>query len=451
MVSEHVEIYEGEGVAYSSAGGGMLFSLATPGTRGASPIPSTVPSGAPTGVAPWGTGNDFPQRVLEALANNPTMANALSEKASRLTSGDFCYGVIKIDPETGEVRRIRRKDKRVEAWLRRANLGYYLRHAPLEYARFWNLYPELIVSNDRSEILRIVVQESSFTRLGVQNAKGDIDTAYISAEWDKSPPADKCIRLAVLDPEAYDREELVRSGKPFSYIYPLKGPDSGAIYYHRAPWHALLQHDSWLDLANRIPRFKVALLKNQMTIKYHVKVPDWWWLSKYPDWELKPQLKTARRQKELDEFNKFVVGETNAGRSLMTTFKTDEQGKAYDGWSIEPIDDKLKGGQYIEDSQEAYSHLFFALGVDPSLIGATPGKGMGAGSGSDKRVADDIAEKAAQPHQRLLLEPLDFIFSYNGFVDEEGLPYATWFETLKVQTLDTGKRLAKTEPAAPTA
>jgi hypothetical protein len=111
-----------------------------------------------------------------------------------------------------------------------------------------------------------------------------------------------------------------------------------------------------------------------------------------------------------------MAGAENTGNSLMVTFSSNPQlQKEYPGWKITAIDNKIRDGIYIEDSQEASSHLLFALAVDPTLIGSAPGKGMGAGSGSDKQAAFNQYISLCQAHADIILEPLHFIRDYNGW------------------------------------
>jgi hypothetical protein len=75
---------------------------------------------------------------------------------------------------------------------------------------------------------------------------------------------------------------------------------------------------------------------------------------------------------------------------------------------------------YIEDSQEASSHILYALNVDGTLIGNSPGKQMGAGSGSDKRSAYNIFILANRIYQKKVVTPLNAISTYNGWKSPTG-------------------------------
>ncbi|MNH20583.1 hypothetical protein D3C79_803600 [compost metagenome] len=125
----------------------------------------------------------------------------------------------------------------------------------------------------------------------------------------------------------------------------------------------------------------------------------------------------------------------------MSEYATSASGEKMHGWEIIPIEDKLKEGAYIEDSQEASAHLMRAMGLDATLVGAGPGRNMGAGSGSDKRIAFNIYVALLQPYRDVILEPLNFISDYNGWTERiEGL---TWrFREAKLETLDKGQGTA---------
>ncbi len=112
-----------------------------------------------------------------------------------------------------------------------------------------------------------------------------------------------------------------------------------------------------------------------------------------------------------------MAGTDGAGKSIMTITMPDPQnpGNTIKVFTVTAVDDKIKSGLYIEDSQEASSHIYTALQVDPTLSGISPGKQMGAGSGSDKRVAFNVFSALHKFHRDLLLEVLNLVRDYNGW------------------------------------
>ena len=244
-----------------------------------------------------------------------------------------------------------------------------------------------------------------------------ITHGYLCADWESvNHENDKKYVSKVPLIDIYSDPKELKEGSDFKYIYPLAYPTEDEIFYPLVDWNTA-RESGWLEVAQSIPKFKKHLFKNQISMKYLIQVPSWWWEWKYPGFEGKDQ--KARKEIidfEVDKFEKFAKGEEAAGSSMMVTFVSDPRyNKEYQGWKIEPIDNKIKDGIYIEDSNEASSHLLYALSMDPSIIGSQPGSKMGAGSGSDKRVAFNIYIDTVKAHQDLILEPLRWIAEYNGW------------------------------------
>ena len=392
-------------------------------------------------IALWGASNDLPKQLIAHVESNPELASTLDWKANAIIAGGLVYGYLVNDPQTGRQTLELASDPAVDEWLENTNIDLYLRQISKDTAVLNHGFTEMMLNEAGDFMPAIACQDTSFCRFGLQDEKGRINFGYICADWDRAtgPDSEGVTELPLIDPH-YDVQSQLAFGGKRRYLYPTSGTGTGRVYYIPAAWHSLIV-SGWLELANSIPKFKKALLKNQFTIKYHVQIPDWFWEAKYPDWDQKPALKRLRVQAELDAFNKKMAGVDNAGNNIMTTFKTEEgTGKAFDGWKIEAIKDELKDGKYIEDSKEACSHIFFGVGVDPTLIGAAPGKGQGAGSGSDKRVAQNIFILNSKPTQDIMLEPIKAAFLFNKFGAKQGKRcYDIQFRSYLVSTLDSGK------------
>lgn len=402
--------------------------------------PIIKPSGS-SKVASWGENNDFPKIVKDIATKNTVISRGLADSIGYLYAGGVIYGQASYDDSGKEVFKPL-KDPEIEAFIRFTNLKKYLLESITDFYWFYNPFPELILTADRKKIAAISEQDAYGCRWGIQNPKtGLVDKCYINANFSEgeNETSERTVEVDVLDPY-FDRVNTVRESKYYKFIYPLSYPTPGHTYYQLAPWDSARQ-SGWLDLANSIPQFKKALLKNQLSIKYHIKIADYFWEWKYPDWVSKPELRKERMEETFSDFNNMMTGEDNAGKSLFTSMMTDKiAGKQYPGWEITPIDDKIKDGIYIEDSNEASSHLITALGLDIALFGISPGKGMGAGSGSDKRMAYNTYIMKCQAHQDIILEPLEFISDYNGWTAR--LPGLEWrFKNTILTTLDQGSSM----------
>jgi hypothetical protein len=404
------------GVVYSKASGNVYQ------TTGGKPHTSLkVPdykSGAADGLVPWGVDNLFPQRVLREIRKNTIIGPTLKKQA------EFAYDEIVYGHEeevNGEMKFVRKKDPRVEAFLRRSKINRYSLEALRSFYYWYFAVPELVLTADRSEIYSIRLQKTAHFRFAKQDVQGRIPHGYLCADWEScSSIADpSVVKVPLIDIYADPRQ--LKEGKDFKYIYPLAYPTEDEMFYPLVDWNTA-RESGWLEVAQSIPKFKKALFKNQISMKYLIQVPSWWWEWKYPGFE---NMEGKKRRKlmdyEVDRFEKFAKGEENAGNSMLVTFVSDPRyQKEYQGWNVQAIDNKMKDGMHIDDNNEASSHLLYALGMDPTINGQMPGTKLGAGSGSDKRVAFNIYIDTVKAHQDLILEPLSWVDEYNGW---EGYTY----------------------------
>lgn len=412
-----------------------------------SPIPlDTATKGS---ISPWGDDNLFPQNAIEAAYKSTIIPPVLEWKAKALYSGGLVYGIVKDDPATGLQTLTPINDNEINDWLKRVQSNKVLIKLCSDFYWFYNIFPEIILNKGGDYIENIGAGEAAYSRFGLQNPINNnrIDTLYINANWNGTSVPSGTIKIPVLD-TTYDSVNKLKARKgSYIYCYPGAYPTPGKSYYQVAAWDTLRQ-SGWQDLAKSIPLFKKSLMKNQLSIKYHIETSESWWTWKYKDFQtLTAAKRTELIQTELKNFNNILTGEANAGKSILSVFQSDPHTrKEYAGWRISAIDDKFKDGMYLEDSQEASSHHYSALGVDPTLLGNAPGKGMGAGSGSDKRVAKNIYVSGLKPDADIILEVFQFIADYNGWsAKHPGLSF--WFRNYWISTLDNGTQIKTGSPA----
>jgi hypothetical protein len=374
----------------------------------------------------WGSNNLYPQEVVEDYAKDDQIPALIAWKIKTLISGGIIYGNLEFDKD-GSEKLIPFYDAEIEDFAIKSALGRFSREAASDFYWFENVFTELILSGDKSKIATITVQEASFCRLAKQREDGSIPYVYISANWEKRPPLANVPKVNLLDPY-YDPAGTLQKSEWQKAIYHSSFPSPDSVYY-QTPTHNGLRVSGWLDIARAIPEFKKSLMKNQMTIKYHIKIPDSYWPSLYKDWlSLTPEQKLEKKKEKLTQFVNFMKGEKNSGNAFMSDYTYDPiNQKPVFGWIIEPIDDKIKDGLYIEDSQEASAHILRAFGLDPTLVGQGPGRNsQSAGSGSDKRVAREIYLLNAKVDQDIILEPLNAVVNpFNGW--KKRYPRMTWW------------------------
>ncbi|PJJ59439.1 hypothetical protein [Hymenobacter chitinivorans] len=399
--------------------GATKGGTSAPGKGGGADLTTAVAKGESGDVALWGPNNDFPQQVLAEISKSSIIPPVLDWKTRAIYGKGIVYGKVTGYDDKGNEIFKREKNDEIKAFFRRSNIPRFGFEGIQNLVNFANGWPELVLSKDRSEITSLATLDTTFCRYSVQKP-GEAVPALLhhSANWPEAKPGDGfTTSIPVLDPYFDVAESLRADTRGFKYVYPLSLPSPGQALYQLIPWNSI-RKSGWLDVAQTIPEFKKALFKNQLSLKYIIEAHEGYWKWKYPDWDTKTT--EDRRQiigDELADFEKTMAGAEGAGKSILTITFTDPQnpGQLIQAFKVTAIDDKIKSGIYIEDSQEAASHIYTALQVDPTLSGISPGKGMGAGSGSDKRVAFNAFIATHYYLQQLILEPLNLVRDYNGW------------------------------------
>lgn len=386
-------------------------------------------------VASWGSGNSFPQQVITEVKPSTIIGPVLTFLADMLIGkGIRYYEEGDPDPKTGEPKRIYRRIPEIDTFLRRSNIKRYMQEASRDLVWWYNVFAELGLSVDGSKVVRLVTQDAAFCRYQVMNDNKVIENCFISAKW-PTPKVKEVEVVPVIDPYEIDRVERLRKRRAGNYIYPVSMSSPGDIYYQTAPWDSV-RSGMWLKYSLQIPKMKQAIIENSMNIKYHIEIPEEYWVKTIDNFSsMKPSEKQAAITPKIQAFIENFSGDENSGKAFTTPFYIDKQsGQEIGRWKVNVLKNDFGDKLFVEDSIEASSHLLMALGVDRALV-SSPGKGMGSGSGSDKRVAFNIADEMLYSKREAILEPLYFIGEYNGW--PENLKWEVI--SIRVMTLDTGK------------
>jgi len=370
---------------------------------------------------PCGTNNLLPQEIAEDVRPSTILPTALGKTARMFYSGGLIYGKLNYD-ENGEEKFMPLLKERPEIlrFLRKGRFEKNVRDASLNLSWYDIYFVEFIKSNDGSKIARLKVHPFRECRIAWPNERtGRIEFVYINANWKNDPNGLLAKKVAFIDEDVFDPVEALRKNKAKNIVMAFSMPSIDTKYYPLASWDSV-RKSGWLKFSLQIPTFKEAVMKHQTTLKYQVDVSIEYFLWRYPTYKEKTEKEqTAIRQKFINELDENIVGPEKAGKMLMNIVHRDQQGNAIPGITITAIEDKLKDGIYIEDSQEASSHLYAAIDMDPAIIGTGKGGGMDAGSGSNKGVAQNIKTRQRRPYQDLLAEPYRMMSEYNEWETPE--------------------------------
>lgn len=372
-------------------------------------------------LAAWGDNNLYPQFVYQNARDNTIIPSTIERKVELLIAGGWSYGTPYYD-ETGVKRHRYRKNATLEAFMRQINFDAYMLEAASDLYWFYNFFPEIVVNNNTRKIINVYAQEAMHSRWSVQNNQGFVDRCFINANWDYeySEVSQYTLTRPVLN-RYYSAPEDLQSRKSGSFfIYPVSYPSPGSTYYQLASWHSAI-HSGWLAVSQAIPEAKKMAMENGMRLKKICYIDAEYWEARFPDWNEQPKLQENRKGDVRREIEEHLSGSKNAEKTLFL-------GKTYDQYSkqerklihFEELKDATGTGDYIVESQEAASHLLYAIGLPYTLMGNSVGKAaQGAGSGSDVLEHLRMYLYRCSVHERLLLEPFNrLVLPYMGFEEE---------------------------------
>ncbi len=375
-------------------------------------------------IAFWGTDNQYPQKFMKALNLN----GAGGAAARVLKSTHYGQG-IKLYKE--EVTEDGKEDKKmvsvksypaIEEFNTRMKMGRFWTEIIADLETFYIAFPEFILSKDYSKIVSVRRQPAAKCRFETINEKsGLIENIYFSHDWKSHVDTDSeyISKIPAIDSywHADQIKEYCKKKKIHKFMLPIFYPLMTETYYPEVDWHAVY-HNGWMEVANSIPEYKKNLFENQLNLKYMVYISEEYFLRMYQnEWaDYTPEKKKEIRDQLTSAIDDHLSGSKNAGKSIQSVVYKDINGDWVKGIEVVAIDDVLKDGSYLPEASAANSEIMFAMGVDPSLLGAgIPGGKMNTGSGSDKREAFSILTSLFKTKRQISLEPWQLLRDYNGW------------------------------------
>lgn len=387
-------------------------------------------------IAPWGLENLLPQRVMDKIekvevvgtnANfNWQVCYGLGPKLQKLVYSDNPNEVVK--DAKGNIIGGRVVDRldihggEVYDWCQRADLSLYLQESLTDLSYFHNSFPLLVPDKKEDTIYSIMHREAMFSRWRV-NEKGEIISHLYSSNWDDNPGEDNIEESEVID-ELDDvlsiKSLLGKKTRPERLIYPLYMPSPGRPYYSYPTWYSIFR-SGWYDHLASIPALKKAILKHNLGVKHIIYMSVNYLDEKARQLGVNPNDQKAvneLKKKLVDEINETLTGEGNQGKALAALQKLVPSGNGTTTekyFTIEKVDNGVEGGEYLTDYETGANVVSYAMGVHPSLIGATPGKNSNSLSGSNQREIFMIKQALSKPMIDRAMRPFAAIKRLNGW------------------------------------
>lgn len=398
----------------------------------------------PVNFVPWGKGNKLPMDLLASAFKNVTVSANLDFN-SKMSYGDGLMVVrkVKVDGKVTYEEVLDSEEPEIFKFLTENNYVRQIQEMANDYAVFYDSWMEFIFNSDnkKPKIVRLAHKEMCYSRVSEVNKKtGEIDYHGYSANWSvDSKPKDVVItpvlnrNTPILDMKA-KMEKNVKS-----MMLSCSLPTPGRFYYNK-PWWWSIFESGWYDFACAIPEFKRALLKNQIALRYHVKIKDNFFTNLYKTEGITEESKKkARKLQVLEDLDNFLAGEKNAGKAFISTFSYNAGSKENEfNFIIEPVKSEIAGGEYIADSEEASNIICYGMGVHPSIIGASPGKNKSI-NGTEARELFIIKQALTKPIRDMLLLPLYITKNINGW--NEDIHFV--IPNIMLTTLDQGTGAVK--------
>lgn len=383
------------------------------------------------GEVPWGENNDLPAVTIQKIYKNPVVSSGIKFSVDTLYGDGIRYG--RYEMKDGKKVFVEASDvDEINEFFENNDINGYHLQACSDMTIFFNVFVEIIFNREK-KIVKVSSKEAAFSRFEVMNPKtARIEHHFYSAKWGSStmkkdedidvtrvldsngPLRDLRIIMGDLPDDEGNKEDRMSKEKIYRFIIPVNYPTPGRPYYQKPYWFSIFE-SGWFDFACKIPEFKNALMDNQMQIKYHIELSDDYFPTIFrAEGITEPEAQKARIKKEYQDLNKFLNDHKNSGKSVISFVKYSPEGKELRRMKVTVIEDQMKDGKYIEDSEEASNVMSYGMNVHPSLIGSSPGKSKTI-NGTEARELWIIKQSQMKPFRDRLLMPLYLIKAINGW------------------------------------
>jgi hypothetical protein len=393
----------------------------------------------------WGSDNNFPNTADEIIRKSTVLNSGLKYKLQMIMGqGIFPTRVSGYKDDGQEILQVI-TDQEIQKICRSRMVRNYLVKSVRDVLKFGPAFPEFIFDEKGKKIVGINVINARHCRYE-EMKNGVIENVIVFGRWPDAPSQKTEYSIVPVldawDPFAdLERRRFAGTLAGKNVIYPMGEIFSNNDYYPFPDWYTA-KEAGWIDISQKVPSFLKKIYENQISWKWHVKIPYAYWDKKYPKTEYKDVKQRMQLiQDDMDLFEETLTGEENAHKAIFTHFEVNSQGKPEEQWVIEPLDNKYKSEYQLIESAVADSNILFSINVNPTIMGAgLPGSGPYAGKtgGSDIRESFLVNVALAWLERQNALDPLECMLEFNGIHDVE-----LRFRNTVLTTLDAGKGTQK--------
>lgn len=387
--------------------------------------------------AMWGDDDQMPYLIRESIGDNMITAQ------SQLFNAQSCYGqgLRFFDRETDKPAR----NEELEMWCMMNSVHQLYLEQCVDMKNYYFCVAVLLVSRDGDKIVRIVHKDACNCRFTTDRQH----ILYGNFEAGAATPDEEIEVIPWLNPMRPFADLMERTGRIPSARTGLQKdskerkfgivctfPTVGMQFYPRQTFVSVFR-DKWYDIYRLIGFGKREKIRNSSSPRYQIEVHmDYWDHICDSEGIMDPVKRQERIVEEKQHIEQFVCGIKNAGKTWITGYFIDPNGKENHMVRINNLEStKKEGGDWADDIQEASNVLCFAFGVHPNLIGATPGKTAMNNSGSDKRELFTLKQGLDIPFRDMITFIYRIMLHFNGLSKEIGVDVPI----VQLTTLDKGK------------
>jgi len=373
-------------------------------------------------VVPWFQGaNNMPEELINLASGNPILLGLLLTKAQVLHGSGLCLHTIGMDGEVVQLPRNKWPEEIRDFFdYNQLNKTSYL--LLVDYLLTGNAFMQMIPTKGSArhpkKIIEVTrIQPGCVRILRPENGQ-EIQEYVVAGEWqgtasDLSRVIPAFRRKAFFQKEQNGYKFKEGSGSWTEALLHIKVETTGYPYYGIPFWRGAA--DS-VRLQNVIPHLHLSNLLNGFGARVSAQISDRYINTKRN--ETNPETNKAYSDQEIIQqvgkmIQELLTRPENVGKTLVTGFMTDHQGKRIPDIVIEKIAFDFGDKLYTKLEPLINEKVSASVGLLPHLSGLFKQGSMS--SGSEIKYAWEAQKSLSSIDRSLILEPLNFILRYNGF------------------------------------
>lgn len=371
-------------------------------------------NGAKSNIVFWGDKNDLPEYREALLSENNIVPQIIRTKRDIILGGGLMTHTVDYVDGVRVIHEVPMPTE-FEDFIENQESQYGgIEDMCNDLLKHGQYYVEMTTRGD-DKIVTLKPHAARCVRAQKQNKHGLIPKFWVGGQWSKVTSQQELDEVKdLMSIPAYNRMADKTQAK-----FMIQGADRlmGGPYYYDPHYSG---SETWIRVANLIPKFHESNLKNGFNIRYVIKVPEDFFLRSLSDAKRKDTEKltahvTAAKQQFKKRMNSFLSGVDNAGRGIIITkhiYKNIQ--KEWPELEIIPLTVDLKDEAMLKLYESSNQANTSSHGIPPVLAGLATGAKMT--SGSEIRNLYNFWQISATPRPRkILLEPFKIAFKSMGF------------------------------------